>query len=235
MATVLIAFPSLTESTLRSYGSQNKLQHEDDLSREKREDIEKNIASLTSGTYEYHDMDLMNDTDVPYHHNYLEETEQTRTAPSWHVEGPMPTISDSLFSLIILIYVSVIFVFMFFSFCWKEPDPPPPDPAHKNIPMITSMLEEMEKQELENKRAVEEAEAEKAAKEQLSLGGESTEMVEMKPVSTCIDKNGSAGAANGEGNGSVRKDADTIVVNVITEKSKSSTTPSAKEEQVWLP
>jgi hypothetical protein len=35
---------------------------------------------------------------------------------------------------------------MFFSFCWKEPEPPPPDPAHKNIPMITSMLEEMEKQ-----------------------------------------------------------------------------------------
>ena len=54
--------------------------------------------------------------------------------------------SDSLFSLIILIYVSVIFVFMFFSFCWKEPEPPPPDPAHKNIPMITSILEEMEKQ-----------------------------------------------------------------------------------------
>ena len=53
---------------------------------------------------------------------------------------------DSLFSLIILIYVSVIFVFMFFSFCWKEPEPPPPDPAHKNIPMITSILEEMEKQ-----------------------------------------------------------------------------------------
>lgn len=62
-------------------------------------------------------------------------------------DGPMPTISDSLFSLIILIYVGVIFVFMFFAFCWKEPEPPPPDPAHKNIPMITSMLDEMEKQE----------------------------------------------------------------------------------------
>ena len=36
---------------------------------------------------------------------------------------------------------------MFFAFCWKEPEPPPPDPAHKNIPMITSMLEEMEKAE----------------------------------------------------------------------------------------
>ena len=38
---------------------------------------------------------------------------------------------------------------MFFAFCWKEPEPPPPDPAHKNIPMITSMLDEMEKQERE--------------------------------------------------------------------------------------
>ena len=42
------------------------------------------------------------------------------TPPPWYdKEGPMPTISDSLFSLIILVYVSVIFVFMFFSFCWK--------------------------------------------------------------------------------------------------------------------
>lgn len=70
--------------------------------------------------------------------------------------GPMKTISDSLFSLIILIYVAVIFIFMFFAFCWKEPEPPPPDPAHKNIPMITSMLDEMEKQMEENKRAEEE-------------------------------------------------------------------------------
>ena len=65
----------------------------------------------------------------------------------------MPTISDSLFSLIILIYVGVIFVVMFFAFCWKEPEPPPPNPAHKNIPMITSMLEEMEKQEMAAKAA----------------------------------------------------------------------------------
>lgn len=69
-----------------------------------------------------------------------------KSPPTDYMDGPMPTISDSLFSLIILIYVSVIFVVMFFAFCWKEPEPPPPDPAHKNIPMITSMLEEMEKQ-----------------------------------------------------------------------------------------
>ena len=83
--------------------------------------------------------------------------------PVSYRDGPMPTISDSLFSLIILIYVGVIFVFMFFAFCWKEPEPPPPDPAHKNIPMITSMLDEMEKQEA--------AEAAKLA-EQASLAAE---------------------------------------------------------------
>ncbi len=72
-----------------------------------------------------------------------------QTPPQGYKDGPLPHISDALFSLIILVYVTVIFLFMFFSFCWKEPKPPPPDPAHKNIPMITSMLEEMEKQEQE--------------------------------------------------------------------------------------
>ncbi|CAB4063718.1 unnamed protein product [Lepeophtheirus salmonis] len=69
------------------------------------------------------------------------------TSIKWQEDGPLPLISDSVFSLIILIYVGVIFVFMFFSFCWKEPEPPPPDPAHKNIPMITTLLEEMERKE----------------------------------------------------------------------------------------
>jgi len=79
-----------------------------------------------------------------------------KVPPSSYKDGPMPTISDSLFSLIILIYVGVIFVFMFFAFCWKEPEPPPPDPKHANIPMITEMLadmEEMEKAEAEAKAA----------------------------------------------------------------------------------
>merc|ERR1711993_47093 len=80
--------------------------------------------------------------------------------------GPMKTISDSLFSLIILIYVAVIFVFMFFAFCWKEPEPPPPDPAHKNIPMITSMLDEVERISIE--------------KDSGSIGKECTEMTEFK-------------------------------------------------------
>ena len=104
------------------------------------------------------------------------------------MDGPMPTISDSLFSLIILIYVGVIFVVMFFAFCWKEPEPPPPNPAHKNIPMITSMLEEMEKQEMEAKAA--EAEAEAAAQAAASAGLENghaqngEEATEMKELSS---------------------------------------------------
>ena len=86
-----------------------------------------------------------------------------QSPPTDYIDGPMPTISDSLFSLIILIYVGVIFVVMFFAFCWKEPEPPPPNPAHKNIPMITSMLEEMEKQEMAAKAAEVASEAEEAA------------------------------------------------------------------------
>ena len=37
-----------------------------------------------------------------------------------YAKGGMPLISDSLFSLVILIYVSVAFLFMFFMFCWKN-------------------------------------------------------------------------------------------------------------------
>ena len=157
--------------------------------------------------------------------------------------GPMKTISDSVFSLIILIYVSVIFVFMFFAFCWKEPEPPPPDPAHKNIPMITSMLDEMEKQMEENKRAEEERIS--IEKDSGSIGKECTEMTEFK---NGIDKSkyDSSNSINQsksitlkstkelENNSTAisRKDAETIVVNVITEKSKSSTSVNFKEEQV---
>lgn len=35
-------------------------------------------------------------------------------------KGGMPLISDSLFSLVILIYVSVVFLFVFFMFCWRN-------------------------------------------------------------------------------------------------------------------
>ena len=63
---------------------------------------------------------------------------------------------------------------MFFAFCWKEPEPPPPDPAHKNIPMITSMLEEMEKAEAAAKAA--ELEAQEAAN---GMNEEGTEMKDL--------------------------------------------------------
>ena len=155
--------------------------------------------------------------------------------------GPMKTISDSLFSLIILIYVAVIFIFMFFAFCWKEPEPPPPDPAHKNIPMITSMLDEMEKQIEENKKEEEER---ISIEKESSIGKECTEMTELKTgieisrydSSTSINKSKLAVKTPKElENNSAtinRKDAETIVVNVITEKTKSSASVNFKEEQV---
>ena len=36
-----------------------------------------------------------------------------------HHPGGLPTISDSAFSLVTLIYVSVSFLFVFFMFCWR--------------------------------------------------------------------------------------------------------------------
>ncbi len=131
-------------------------------------------------------------------------------------DGPMPTISDSLFSLIILIYVGVIFVFMFFAFCWKEPEPPPPDPAHKNIPMITSMLDEMEKQE-----------AAKAA-EEAALAAENGEATEMKELNTNTDKlnvicekpEGNLAAApngNGEAATSVWRNSESLFLSKYTD------------------
>lgn len=59
-------------------------------------------------------------------------------------EGPHPLISDSLFSLIILIYVAITFSYIFYAFCWRSPDPPKED--DKNLPMITDMLNEVEHQ-----------------------------------------------------------------------------------------
>jgi len=37
-----------------------------------------------------------------------------------YANGGMPLISDSLFSLVILLYVSISFLFVFFMFCWKS-------------------------------------------------------------------------------------------------------------------
>lgn len=117
-----------------------------------------------------------------------------KVPPTDFRDGPMPTISDSLFSLIILIYVGVIFVFMFFAFCWKEPEPPPPDPAHKNIPMITSMLDEMEKQEAAKAAAA----AEEAADDNTEI--EATEMKELNndKLNVISEKNETVNNGNGE-------------------------------------
>ena len=101
----------------------------------------------------------------------------------------------------------VIFVFMFFAFCWKEPEPPPPDPAHKNIPMITSMLDEMEKAEAakaeeEALLASEAAAAAAAAKNSSEmLAGESTDMKDMSSndkVNVISEKTESNNVGNNE-------------------------------------
>ena len=45
--------------------------------------------------------------------------------PPGHRDGGLPLISDSLFSLIIMLYVLLAFVFVFFLFCWRRgPDRP---------------------------------------------------------------------------------------------------------------
>ena len=141
---------------------------------------------------------------------YNTDGKQNIRPPEGHTDGPMPTISDSVFSLIILIYVSVIFIFMFFSFCWKQPTPPPPDPAHKNLPMITSILEEMERQQQKQVHEEEfhyrqEGVVSSDEKEELRDEGEGLEMQE-KPL------------IGGE----------RIVVNVVTEKNIDT----IKEEEV---
>ena len=47
------------------------------------------------------------------------------TLPPDHRDGGLPLISDSLFSLIIMLYVLLAFVFVFFLFCWRRgPDQP---------------------------------------------------------------------------------------------------------------
>ena len=42
------------------------------------------------------------------------------TVPPGHRDGGLPLISDSLFSLIIMLYVLLAFVFVFFLFCWRR-------------------------------------------------------------------------------------------------------------------
>ena len=143
--------------------------------------------------------------------------------PPDYKSGPMPTISDSLFSLIILLYVSIIFIFMFFSFCWKEPQPPPPDPALKNIPMITDILAEMEAQERERKE-------EQRLLENGGTNGDITtaNATELSEIGRENEEGDSASAAQPQ----QQQDGNKILVNVITEKlSPSSPLPPMKEEE----
>jgi hypothetical protein len=65
---------------------------------------------------------IVNITDV--HTERTNITSSTRLPPD-HRDGGLPLISDSVFSLIIMIYVLLAFFFVFFLFCWKRgPDRP---------------------------------------------------------------------------------------------------------------
>ena len=44
----------------------------------------------------------------------------SQAAPPGHKEGGLPLISDSVFSLIIMLYVLFAFLFVFFLFCWRR-------------------------------------------------------------------------------------------------------------------
>ena len=46
--------------------------------------------------------------------------------PPGHRDGGLPLISDSLFSLIIMLYVLLAFIFVFFLFCWRRGAPDRP-------------------------------------------------------------------------------------------------------------
>ena len=47
----------------------------------------------------------------------IEKANSNYTVPPDHRDGGLPLISDSLFSLIIMLYVLLAFVFVFFLFC----------------------------------------------------------------------------------------------------------------------
>ena len=49
-----------------------------------------------------------------------EEAEHEELAPPDHKDGGLPLISDSVFSLIIMVYVLLAFFFVFFLFCWRR-------------------------------------------------------------------------------------------------------------------
>ena len=49
-----------------------------------------------------------------------DEQEEEAPIPPDHKDGGLPLISDSVFSLIIMIYVLLAFFFVFFLFCWRR-------------------------------------------------------------------------------------------------------------------
>lgn len=53
-------------------------------------------------------------------HDLKSTLEDLRHPEKGHRPGGLPMISDSAFSLVILLYVSIAFVFVFFMFCWKN-------------------------------------------------------------------------------------------------------------------
>jgi hypothetical protein len=55
-----------------------------------------------------------------------------------HVPGGLPMISDSAFSLTILIYVSVAFLLVFFLFCWKSNGSGSAEDLTKQCPLMTN-------------------------------------------------------------------------------------------------
>ena len=63
----------------------------------------------------------------PFSYNFRndDENDDSNKAPdpfkptTGHIPGGLPMMSDSAFSLCILIYVSVAFLLVFFLFCWK--------------------------------------------------------------------------------------------------------------------
>uniref|UniRef100_A0A0K2T713 Uncharacterized protein n=1 Tax=Lepeophtheirus salmonis TaxID=72036 RepID=A0A0K2T713_LEPSM len=61
------------------------------------------------------------------------------SVPNWHRSGGLPMISDSAFSLIILIYVSIPFLCMFFLFCWKTAETEDENKlGQSNCPLMTN-------------------------------------------------------------------------------------------------
>lgn len=108
-------------------------------------------------------------------------TEKPTERPGYK-QGPHAIISDSLFSLVIFIYVAIVFCYMFYAFCWKEPPRPASDTDSKNIPMITSMLEEMEKEVSQEKLEKEEEKKSLEKKEKIEANGNGKSDDETTPL-----------------------------------------------------